>query len=88
LEDCIEDQLRHAQSDWRLADILTYTKFSDRILEATKREINTHLDWSTEGLVTKLQMLADAKGHLESRNRRMATNWIAALQSYRAANVG
>jgi phosphomannomutase len=80
LEDCIADQVTDAKSEWRLAEILVYTKFSTRILAAIKEKLGAHAAWSPQGLASKLQTLVDAPGHLESRNRRMTNDWIAALR--------
>ena len=80
LEDCIADEVRTAKSEWRLADVLVYSKFSQRLLRDTKTKLTQLSDSSVHGLVTKLQILAEAPGHLERRNRRMAGEWISALQ--------
>jgi phosphomannomutase len=79
LEECIADQIDRAGSEWRLADILAYTKFSQRVLSATTQKLRVRSDWSAASLASKLRALADAKGQLESRNRRMASEWSAAL---------
>ena len=83
LEECIADQVSRATSEWRLADILSYSKFSERILQATRQALSAHADWSARSLAAKLHQLAETKGLLESRNRRMASQWSAALSPSR-----
>jgi len=79
LEELIIREIRKAESEWRLADILTVTQFSSRILDAI-RDLAGQRHWPLDSVARKLQQMVDDPYYLEGRNRRMAARWVNGLR--------
>jgi phosphomannomutase len=79
LVDLTIEKVRHAPSEWYLAEMLTVTAYSDRILQSVTEVLSSSTTWSRQSLVEKLETMADTPGFLEARYRRMTGRWIEAL---------
>jgi phosphomannomutase len=76
LEELTIVEIRKAHSEWRLVDILTQTRLTDKALQAvidTIREKNWDKAAVTAKLVRTMQIL-------ENRNRKIAQKWLDALE--------
>lgn len=72
---------KSVESEWRLADMLTYTAFKPSVLEAVQETLQKTDNWSTDSLASKLKIIVGVDGYLEGRNMRMAERWIDELVS-------
>jgi phosphomannomutase len=69
-------EIQKACSEWRLAEILSFTKPSDTLIQVTKGVIAAHEDWSQQGVISKLERMLPT---VERRNQYTIRDWIAAL---------
>ncbi len=75
LESLTIEEIRKAYSEWRLVDMLSQTRLTDKTRQAvldTIRENGWALDEVKDKLIKSMQVL-------ENRNRKIAQNWLAAL---------
>lgn len=72
------DEIKSAQSEWRLVDVLAQTdpRRSEKLLNAVNAVIAEHAGWSRSGVVEKLDAMLPS---LEQRNQRVARAWIDLL---------
>ena len=75
LEDLTIDEIRKAHSDWRLVDILSQTRFTEKTRQAVDETIASR-GWAVEEIKAKLKTLMAA---LEMRNRKIAAVWLSAM---------
>jgi phosphomannomutase len=78
LEELLAREVRNAKTEWRLVDILTVTKVSER-MAATVRKAVARRKWAMASILAKLTEAASDPEYLEGRNRRMTREWIKAL---------
>jgi phosphoglucomutase len=76
LEELSAAEIKKAHSEWRLADILSATLKSPTLIQETKAVIDSHDDWSRQGVVSKLERMLPA---VERRNQHAIRAWIEAL---------
>lgn len=79
LEELIGRELRQAQTEWRLVDILTVTKLTEPMAQIARQAI-AEKGWSMDSVLAKLQRVVEDPEALEGRNRRMTARWIEALR--------
>ncbi|MFU8827756.1 MAG: hypothetical protein ACNA70_09760, partial [Brevefilum sp.] len=75
LEDLTIEEITRAYSQWRLVDILSQTRFTEKTRQAVEGTI-AERDWPVEEVRAKLVTLMAA---LEARNRKIAAVWLEAL---------
>ena len=75
LEDLTIAEIRKAHSIWRLVDMLSQTRFTEKTLEAVLQTIKDK-GWETPEVSAKL---VRTMGILEARNRKIAKRWLEAL---------
>jgi len=75
LEELTIEEISKAHSDWRLVDILSQTKLTEKTRGAVKAIIATR-GWPLVEIKDKLKKLMAA---LEARNRKIAAKWLEAL---------
>jgi hypothetical protein len=76
LEDLTIEEIRKAYSVWRLVDMLSQTRFTQKTLNAVLETIKDH-GWEMAEVTAKL---VQTMGILEARNRKIAARWLEALQ--------
>jgi len=76
LEDLTIEEIRKAYSVWRLVDMLSQTRFTQKTLKAVLETIKDH-GWEMDEVTEKL---GRTMGILEARNRKIAGRWLEALQ--------
>ncbi len=76
LEDLTIDEIRKAYSVWRLVDMLSQTRFTQKTLKAVLETIKDR-GWEIAEVTAKL---VRSMGILEARNRKIAARWLEALQ--------
>jgi phosphoglucomutase len=76
LEELSAAEIQNAHSAWRLADILSATKPSPTLVQVTKLVVDSHGNWSWEGVISKLERILPT---VERRNQHAIRAWIAAL---------
>ncbi len=75
LEDLTIDEIRKAYSVWRLVDMLSKTRFTEKTLAAVLDTIKTN-QWDMGEVTAKL---VRTMAILEARNRKIAARWLEAL---------
>ncbi len=75
LEDLTIEEITRAYSQWRLVDILSQTRFTEKTRQAVEGTI-AERDWPIGEVRAKLVTLMAA---LEARNRKIAAAWLEAL---------
>lgn len=75
LEDLTIKEIRTAYSQWRLVDMLSQTRLTDRTLQAVQETIKARR-WATAEVTAKL---VRSMAILENRNRKIAGGWLDAL---------
>ena len=75
LEDLTIKEIRKAYSVWRLVDMLSQTRFTEKTLRAVLETIQDH-GWEMTEVTAKL---VRTMGILEARNRKIAARWLEAL---------
>jgi hypothetical protein len=75
LEILTVEEIRKAYSEWRLVDMLSQTRMTDKTKQAVIETIQEH-GWEMADVLVKLVKLM---GVLENRNRKIAQKWQAAL---------
>jgi phosphomannomutase len=75
LEQLTIDEISSAYSQWRLVDILSQTRFTEKTRQAVEKTI-TEQGWPVAEVMAKLMTLMAA---LEARNRKIADIWLKAL---------
>ncbi len=75
LEDLTIKEIRKAYSIWRLADMLSQTRLTDKTKEAVLDTIQDRR-WEMAEVTAKLQKTMEI---LENRNRKIAQGWLDAL---------
>jgi len=75
LESLTIEEIRKAYSVWRLVDMLSQTRLTDRAREAVHETI-TLKGWAMAEVAAKLHKMM---GVLENRNRKIARGWLEAL---------
>jgi phosphoglucomutase len=78
LEELSAAEIAQAHSEWRLAEILSSTKLSSSLVQATKATISSHSDWSRQTVVSKLKRMLPT---VERRNQHVIRTWISALDT-------
>ncbi len=73
------DHLKHASSEWVLAETLAFLDVSPAFEQTVKNKIKSKSGWSVKSLADKLQTLA-ASGLLEKRNAERAGNWSSKIK--------
>ena len=76
LEDLTIEEITKAHSQWRLVDMLSQTKLTDKTREAVKGTIAAQ-GWPLVEIKDKLKKLMAA---LEARNRKIADAWLKVLE--------
>jgi len=75
LEILTVEEIHKAYSEWRLVDMLSQTRMTDKTMQAVIETIQEH-GWKLGDVLVKLVKLM---GVLENRNRKIAQIWQAAL---------
>jgi phosphomannomutase len=75
LEDLTIEQIRKAYSVWRLVDMLSQTRFTEKTLKAVFETIESQ-GWQMTEVREKL---VRTMGILEARNHKIAARWLEAL---------
>jgi len=75
LEELTIDEIHQAHSEWRLVDILTQTRLTDKTRQAVLETIK-HKGWNLTEIRSKLTLSMQI---LENRNRKIARFWLDAL---------
>ena len=75
LEDLTIEEIRKAYSVWRLVDMLSQTRFTEKTLKAVLETIEAN-GWKIAEVTAKLVRFM---GILEARNRKIAARWLEAL---------
>ncbi len=75
LEELTIDEIRKAYSVWRLVDMLSQTRLTEKTLQAVRQTIETK-GWEHAEVIEKLKK---AMQILENRNRVIAKRWFDAL---------
>jgi len=75
LEDLTIEEIRKAYSIWRLVDMLSQSRFTEKTLSAVLKTIEAN-DWEMAEVAEKL---VKTMGILEDRNRKIAAKWLDAL---------
>jgi len=75
LEELTIDEIFIAHSSWRLVDILSQTRLTEKTTQAVKKVIEAR-GWELADVTAKLQKLMQI---LEKRNRKIVMKWLAAL---------
>jgi len=75
LEELIIVEIRKAYSEWRLVDMLTQTRLTDKTRQAVVDRIH-EMGWELQNVRDKL---VKSMRILENRNRKIAQKWLAAL---------
>jgi hypothetical protein len=75
LEDLTIEEIRKAYSIWRLVDMLSQSRFTEKTLSAVLKTIEAN-DWEMAEVAGKL---VKTMGILEDRNRKIAAKWLEAL---------
>ncbi len=76
LEDLTIDEIRKAHSSWRLVDILTQTRLTEKTRQAVIETIQSK-GWDLADICDKLVQYMQI---LENRNRKIAQKWLDALK--------
>ncbi len=76
LEDLTIEEIKKAHSQWRLVDMLSQTKLTEKTREAVKKTIADR-GWTLVEVREKLKKLMAA---LEARNRKIADAWLKVLE--------
>jgi phosphomannomutase len=76
LEELTIVEIRKAHSEWRLVDILTQTRLTDKALQAVLETIREK-GWDKADVTAKLVRSMQI---LENRNRKIAQKWLDALE--------
>jgi phosphomannomutase len=79
LVDLTVEKAKNAPSEWYLAEMLSVSLYSDKVLQAVKDVLGSSNNWTRQSLLEKLEVMVRTPGFLESRNRRMTRRWIDAL---------
>lgn len=79
LVDLTVDRVKHAPSEWYLAEMLSVTSYSDQVLHAVNDVLSSSMRWTRQSLAEKLEVMVSTPGFLESRNCRITRRWIEAL---------
>jgi hypothetical protein len=75
LEDLTIAEIRKAYSIWRLVNMLSQSRFTEKSLEAVLETIEAK-DWEMAEVAAKL---VKTMAILEDRNRKIAAKWLEAL---------
>jgi len=75
LEELTINEIRKAYSPWRLVDMLSQTRLTDRTLQAVQETIEER-DWEIAEITARL---IKSMAILENRNRKIASRWLEAL---------
>ena len=75
LEELTIVEIRKAYSQWRLVDMLSQTRLTDKTLQAVQETMEER-GWATSEVEDKLMK---SMGVLENRNRKIASRWLNAL---------
>ena len=75
LEAITRGVLRHASSEWQLAELLANTTLTPMLLE-TVQALLAKKGWSPDALKLRMQTMLTA---LEKRNRKVLGAWLEAL---------
>lgn len=75
LEDLTIEEIRTAHSEWRLVDILSQTRFTEKTRQAVVATV-AEKGWAIGEIKARLMTLMAA---LEMRNRKIAAVWLEAL---------
>ena len=75
LEELTIDEIRQAHSEWRLVDILTQTRLTEKTRQAVVETLKNK-GWELAEITTKLTLSVQV---LENRNRKIASFWLDAL---------
>lgn len=76
LEELTIEEIRKAHSEWRLVDILTQTRLTDKARQAVLETIREK-GWDKAEVTVKLVRTMQI---LENRNRKIAQKWLDALE--------
>jgi hypothetical protein len=76
LEALTIEEIRKAYSEWRLVDMLSQTRMTDKTRQAVLDTIEDR-NWSLADVTAKLQKSMQV---LENRNRKIAAKWLVVLQ--------
>jgi hypothetical protein len=75
LENLTIEEIRKAYSVWRLVDMLSQTRFTQKTLKAVRETIVDH-GWKMADVTSKL---VRTMAILEDRNRKITEKWLDAL---------
>ncbi len=76
LEELTIEEIRRAHSEWRLVDILTQTRLTDKARQAVLETVREN-GWDKAEVTAKLVRTMQI---LENRNRKIAQKWLDALE--------
>jgi len=75
LEELTIEEIRKAYSQWRLVDMLSQTRLTEKARRAVEETIQDN-GWDRAEVIAKL---VKSMGILENRNRKIADCWLEAL---------
>jgi phosphomannomutase len=78
LEELSAAEIQKADSEWRLASILSTTTKSSALVQEVKSVIASRADWERQGVISKLERMLPT---VERRNQHAIRAWIEALSN-------
>ncbi|MCJ7738884.1 MAG: hypothetical protein MUQ10_16480, partial [Anaerolineae bacterium] len=76
LEQLSAVEIEKADSDWRLAEILSATKPAELVVRVTREAVARHEEWDVADVIANLDRMMSVAEH---RNQRIIGAWIAIL---------
>jgi hypothetical protein len=76
LEELSAAEIENADSEWRLAEILSTTTRSPALVQQTKATIASHAAWQRQSIISKLERMLPT---VERRNQHAIQTWIKTL---------
>jgi phosphomannomutase len=76
LEELSAAEIQKADSEWRLAEILSTTTKSPALVQEAKSAIASHADWQRQSIISKLERMLPT---VEQRNQHAIQAWIEML---------
>ncbi len=76
LEELSAAEIKKANSEWRLAEILSTTTQSPTLIQETRSVIASHANWQRQSIISKLERMLPT---VEQRNQHAIRTWIETL---------
>jgi hypothetical protein len=76
LEELSAVEIKKANSEWRLAEILSTTTQSPTLIQETRSAIASHANWQRPSIISKLERMLPT---VERRNQHAIQTWIETL---------